>query len=55
MCPPAPVPLPADICLYWSDEELFTSLDKIMRGSPLPGNVIPDVNLYQVQPSDLPG
>ncbi|KAM7521096.1 hypothetical protein LguiB_020058 [Lonicera macranthoides] len=54
MCPPAPVPPLADISLYWSDEELFTSLDKIIRGSPVPDNVIPDVNPYQIQPSVLP-
>ncbi|KAA8537666.1 hypothetical protein F0562_027344 [Nyssa sinensis] len=54
MCPPAPAPLAADISVYWTDEELCLSLAKIIRGSPLPGNVLADVNPYQHMPSKLP-
>ncbi|KAK3043091.1 hypothetical protein RJ639_001206 [Escallonia herrerae] len=37
-----------------TEEELFKSLRKIIDGSPLPGNVITDVNPYQYKPSHLP-
>ncbi|KAK3043161.1 hypothetical protein RJ639_000050 [Escallonia herrerae] len=53
MCPPSLVFPPADIGL-WTEEELFKSLRKIIDGSPLPGNVITDVNPYQYKPSHLP-
>ncbi|KAK3001582.1 hypothetical protein RJ639_021685, partial [Escallonia herrerae] len=50
MCPPSLVFPPADIGL-WTEEELFKSLRKIIDGSPLPGNMITDVNPYQYKPS----
>ncbi|KAK3030528.1 hypothetical protein RJ639_039558, partial [Escallonia herrerae] len=53
MCPLSLVFPPADIGL-WTEEELFKSLGKIIDGSPLPGNVIADVNPYQYKPSHLP-
>ncbi|KAK3024076.1 hypothetical protein RJ639_044491 [Escallonia herrerae] len=54
MCPPSLVFPPADIGL-WTEDELFKSSRKIIDGSPLPGNVITDVNPYQYKPSHLPG
>ncbi|XP_059636406.1 NAC domain-containing protein 96-like [Cornus florida] len=52
MCPPAVSP--ADIAVYWTDAGLILSLEEIIRGCPLPGNVFADVNPYQCMPSDLP-
>lgn len=46
---------PSEIGLYWSDEEVYTSLQRIMNGSPLPANVTSDVNPFQHKPSNLPG
>ena len=54
MCPPAAAPS-HDISLYCSYEEICMSLEKIMNGSPLPSNVISDVNPYQHMPAHLPG
>ncbi|XP_059634190.1 NAC domain-containing protein 74-like [Cornus florida] len=45
---------PADIGDYWSDEGIIKSLEEIICGSPLPNNVLADVNPYQYMPSDLP-
>ncbi|KAF3446278.1 hypothetical protein FNV43_RR11457 [Rhamnella rubrinervis] len=45
---------PADIGLFCSDEELIIILDRIITGSPLPGNVIRDVNPYHYKPANLP-
>lgn len=53
MCPPAASPA-SNIDLYYSDKDIFTSLDGIISGSPLPSNVISDVNPYQHKPSNLP-
>lgn len=55
MCPPAPVPPPANIGLYWTDEEIFMSLESLTKGSFNPENVLTDVNPYQHRPSNLPG
>ncbi|KAE9457066.1 hypothetical protein C3L33_11023, partial [Rhododendron williamsianum] len=56
MCPPpAPVPPPANIGLYWTDEEIFMSLESLTKGSFFPENVLTDVNPYQHRPSNLPG
>lgn len=44
---------PNEISFYWSDEELFTCLQGMINGSPLPDNVIRDVNPYQHNPSCL--
>ncbi|XP_057975519.1 NAC domain-containing protein 83-like [Malania oleifera] len=49
MCPP-----PADIGVYWTDEELITSLEGMIRGSPLPGNVLEEINPYFHVPENLP-
>lgn len=54
MCPQSAA-LPADIGFQCTNEELCSSLGKIISGSPLPGNVIEDANPYQLVPSDLPG
>ncbi|XP_058220880.1 NAC domain-containing protein 4-like [Rhododendron vialii] len=54
MCPLAPVPPPANIGLYWTDEEIFTSLERLTKGSSIPENVLIDVNPYQHSPSNLP-
>lgn len=54
MCPFAPPPPPDDISTYWTDEELCLSLERMIRGFPLPGNVIADINPYQLIPSNLP-
>lgn len=54
MCPPASSPV-ADIDFHCRDEELFMFLYKLTSGSPLPGNVITDVNPYIYAPSNLPG
>lgn len=54
MSPPA-VSSSADIGLYCSDEDLFMLLEKIIIGSPLPGNVITDINPYRYKPWNLPG
>ncbi|GMH13878.1 hypothetical protein Nepgr_015719 [Nepenthes gracilis] len=53
MCPPGPSPS-SDIGVYWTDEEIIMSLVKFQNGTPLPCNVIADVNPYQHAPSDLP-
>lgn len=53
MCPPASSPV-ADIDFHCRDEELFMFLYKLTSGSPLPGNVITDVNPYIYAPSNLP-
>ncbi|KAF9668646.1 hypothetical protein SADUNF_Sadunf14G0025300 [Salix dunnii] len=50
-CASSPV---ADIELHCRDEELFMFLYKVNIGSPLPGNVITDVNPYIYAPSNLP-
>lgn len=54
MCPSPSVSPPNEISFYWSDEELFTCLQGMINGSPLPDNVIRDVNPYQHNPSCLP-
>lgn len=54
MCPPAPVP-PANIGLYWTEEGIFMSLERLIEGSSIPENVLTDVNPYQLRPSNLPG
>lgn len=46
---------PNEISLYWSDEELFTCLQGMINGSPLPDNVMIEVNPYQHNPSCLSG
>ncbi|KAJ6675703.1 putative proteinC DOMAIN-CONTAINING PROTEIN 82-RELATED [Salix viminalis] len=53
MYPPASSPV-ADIEYFCRDEELFMFLDEVNIGSPLPGNVITDVNPYIYAPSNLP-
>ncbi|KAB5526795.1 hypothetical protein DKX38_020642 [Salix brachista] len=53
MYPPASSPV-ADIESLCRDEELFIFLDEVNNGSPLPGNVITDVNPYIYAPSNLP-
>lgn len=50
MCPPAPV----DITKFWTEEEIFKSLEEFKSGSPLPAYVTADVNPYQFKPSNLP-
>nr|ALE20478.1 NAC transcription factor [Suaeda liaotungensis] len=52
MCPPGPSS--SDIGAYWTDEDLIVSLDKFQSGSPLPSNVIADVDPFVVEPSNLP-
>ncbi|XP_024973005.1 NAC domain-containing protein 83-like [Cynara cardunculus var. scolymus] len=54
MCPPASVPVAAEIGENWTDEGIFTSLSNFKNGSPLPSNVTSDVNPYHYRPSDLP-
>ncbi|XP_034675869.1 NAC domain-containing protein 92-like [Vitis riparia] len=54
MCLSPSVSPPNEISLYWSDEELFTCLQGMINGSPLPDNVIIEVNPYQHNPSCLP-
>lgn len=54
MCPPGPS-ASLDIGTYWTDEDLIMSLDRIQHGSPLPSNVVADVNPFEYKPSNLPG
>lgn len=54
MCPPATVQSD-DISFSCTDEELCIHIERIMNGSPVPVNVITDVNPYQYMPSNLPG
>ncbi|CAI9757939.1 unnamed protein product [Fraxinus pennsylvanica] len=51
MCPPIPSPLSE---IGSSDEQIILSLDEYLCGSPLPNNVIADLNPYQYNPSNLP-
>ncbi|CAA2973500.1 NAC transcription factor 29-like isoform X1 [Olea europaea subsp. europaea] len=51
MCPPIPSSLSE---MGSNDEQIILSLDKYIRGSPLPNNVIADLDLYQYNPSNLP-
>ncbi|KAK9028813.1 hypothetical protein V6N11_025952 [Hibiscus sabdariffa] len=44
---------PVNIGFTCTNEELFTGLDKLTSGSPLPNNVI-DVNPYRYEPQNLP-
>ncbi|KAL5558095.1 hypothetical protein UlMin_034306 [Ulmus minor] len=53
MSPPVSGQSP-DISSDFTDEEIFNCLGKLMSGSPLPSNVISDVNPYQHKPSNLP-
>lgn len=46
--------MPSDIGFHCTDEELCMFLQRLMSGSPLPRNVINDVNPYQYMPSNLP-
>ncbi|GMI96786.1 hypothetical protein HRI_003347900 [Hibiscus trionum] len=45
---------PANIGFSCTNEELFIGLDKFTNGSPLPSNVISDVNPYKYEPQNLP-
>lgn len=54
MCPPT-ASTPIDVDFASTDENLFGSLERMIRGSPLPCNVINDVNPYNHRPSNLPG
>ncbi|KAL2471786.1 NAC transcription factor 29-like [Abeliophyllum distichum] len=45
---------PAEIGLYWTDEEVVLFLDKCTLGLPLPTNVIDYINPFQYKPSVLP-
>lgn len=45
---------PADIGLDCTNEELFTAFERMVTGSPLPSNVINDVNPYKHEPTNLP-
>ncbi|XP_057468678.1 NAC domain-containing protein 101-like [Actinidia eriantha] len=48
-------PRPRDsIGLYWTDEAIIMSLERMEKGSPVPENVSVDVNPYQCKPSYLP-
>ncbi|KAH9692833.1 NAC domain-containing protein [Citrus sinensis] len=53
MCPPT-ASTPIDVDFASTDENLFGSLERMIRGSPLPCNVINDVNPYNHMPSNLP-
>ncbi|CAN1835873.1 NAC domain-containing protein 78 [Linum perenne] len=53
MCPPTLNPI-ADIGFDGTPEEICKSLHKLMRGSPLPSNVVDDVSPYLYAPSNLP-
>lgn len=54
MCPPARVTPPDNIGLYWTDEEVFTCLERMIQGeSSVPANVIKNINPYQQLPSNL--
>ncbi|KAL6207401.1 hypothetical protein ACLB2K_018359 [Fragaria x ananassa] len=46
--------LRANIGVHYTDKELCMFLQKLLSGSPLPKNVINDVNPYQYMPSYLP-
>ncbi|KAI3460297.1 hypothetical protein Pfo_016960 [Paulownia fortunei] len=54
MSPPAQPPPPAEIDLYWSDEQIISMLDEYTPGSHLPNNVLADSSPYQYPPSNLP-
>ncbi|XP_042493821.1 NAC domain-containing protein 83-like [Macadamia integrifolia] len=54
MCPSAPVPSLGNIEFHFTDEELVDHLERMDRGAPLPANVIPDLNPYNVLPWNLP-
>ncbi|KAL2498350.1 NAC domain-containing protein [Abeliophyllum distichum] len=51
MCPPMPSPLSE---IGSSDERIILSLNEYIRGSPLPSDVIADLNPCQYSPSNLP-
>ncbi|OWM80821.1 protein NTM1-like 9 [Punica granatum] len=53
MCPPAAAP-PRDLNYNCTVEELIMHLEKLQHGSPLPRNVIIDVNPYCRRPENLP-
>ncbi|XP_042494894.1 NAC domain-containing protein 83-like [Macadamia integrifolia] len=53
MCPSAPVPSLVNIEFHFTDEELVEHLERMVRGAPLPENVITDVNPYNVSPWNL--
>ncbi|KAJ8772553.1 hypothetical protein K2173_027730 [Erythroxylum novogranatense] len=53
MCPPTAFPV-ADIEFDCCAEEIYMSLLNMIRGCPLPSNVVPDVIPYHYAPSDLP-
>ncbi|XP_073021629.1 uncharacterized protein [Primulina eburnea] len=55
MCPPAqPSSSPAEIGLYWSDEQIFSFLDEYTHGARLPENVLAGSSPYLYRPSNLP-
>ncbi|KAK4434491.1 NAC domain-containing protein 76 [Sesamum alatum] len=54
MCPLPQTPPPAEIGLYWSDEQIISLLDEYKPGSRLPNNVLADSSPYQYPPSNLP-
>ncbi|KAL0369047.1 UNVERIFIED_CONTAM: Retrovirus-related Pol polyprotein from transposon RE1 [Sesamum calycinum] len=47
-------PPPAEIGLYWSDEQIISLLDEYKPGSSLPNNVLADSSPYLYPPSNLP-
>ncbi|PON36470.1 NAC domain containing protein [Parasponia andersonii] len=53
MCPPAAA-RSHDTGFSFTDKDVFVRLEEIMNGSPLPSNVISDVNPYQHKPAHLP-
>lgn len=55
MCPLAQLSYPAEIDMYWSDEQIIQFLDECSRGSRLPSNVLEDSSPYQYPPAYLPG
>ncbi|XVF63915.1 hypothetical protein PTKIN_Ptkin09bG0124800 [Pterospermum kingtungense] len=46
---------PVNIGFTCTDEELFMALEKLIRGSPLPSNVITGISPYGCDPQHLPG
>ncbi|KAG8389972.1 hypothetical protein BUALT_Bualt01G0035000 [Buddleja alternifolia] len=54
MCPPVRPSSPAEIGMYWSDEQIVALLDEYTPGSDLPSNVLTDLSPYQYPPSNLP-